>query len=478
MADEWEGGGQAAGEWEGGGGEAPITGAGAYRAFEEVAQRGVAGAAALPSLIERGARAADPYVQSAGNWLVNKLGLPESMRPQREGRAATVQWPSYEQEREAIRRDFGGLPEYEPQNRAERLLTAAGEQLPNVVGPGGLLRGAAQALVPGAAVGATRELGGGPMAEAAAGFAGSTGLARIGSRIERATLAPELVKEAAQRNYRAVEQAALGEILTPLQAGSVHATIGRELANRGFHSGVTGVPEVYGILEDLKGAPNMNRFMTVRRALGNVGGGPERIAAQEARNMVDTALETRIPGSVRALQEADQNYNAFKTAEELSKALEKGELQTAATHSGMNLGNKLRQIATSIVSNEKRTRYMQPGERAALEQLARGTWTQTGLRYVSNLLGGGGGLGALAASAYGGHLLAPGIGALAAPLTGMAARQLYNRSIAAQAARLPQLALARSPEAIARGITLPQGGARMPYRGLLSGYLGYEGGQQ
>src|SRR5262249_14150552 len=131
-------------------------------------------------------------------------------------------------------------------------------------------------------------------------------------------------------------------------------------------------------------------LLNLRKGLRGLKG-EEGVAADVALSKVESEIDRLMPGVMAKLEEADANYNAFKTASGLDKRITKAELQTAGAHSGLNLGNKLRQTATSAATNPREARYMRPQEVAALEDLSRGTTTQNLMRYLGNAIGGGGG---------------------------------------------------------------------------------------
>src|SRR6266566_752116 len=142
-------------------------------------------------------------------------------------------------------------------------------------------------------------------------------------------------------------------------------------------------------------------------------------------------------------------------------------------------------MATNIVTNPKRARYLSDSDKQALKDLANGTWSQNAKRFAGNYLGGGGGLGALTATIGGGYLLGGQEGAgtagfaktIAAPLTGHFLRRSYNRSVGNQAQRVRDQILSRSAEAAARGVQPPQAPpSSLPY-GIFPAYLSKQGQQ-
>jgi hypothetical protein len=436
--------------------EAPVTAGGAYSALDTGLQKGVAGIAALPRAIGTlGAQG----IQGAANYIGGKLGLPQDTRDLT--KSGLIDLPTSERALTAIQKDFGGK-NYEPQNRLERGLQTLGEFAPNALFPGGAVSRVAGVALPALATDVTREAGGGDLAQAGAalvGGAGATKLANVAERLSTKAL-PSIEKGVAgglpdvtKAQYGQVTKEALATPQTPIQRGAVADLIQNDLHAQNFRQ--ANAPETLGVLNDIRsGTPGKTSdvadLLAARRKLGNISG-EDGVAAGKAREAIDQILEIKVPGIGKQLETADKNYNALKVAEMLSSKLTKADLQSASTHSGLNLGNKLRQAAEQIVTNPNRTRFMNPEDIAALTAISKGTMTQNAIRYVSKFLGGGGGLGAvIAASTFGGHLGGPegGLeGGLGTALTGLALTRGYNRSIARAAAGVGKQVLARSPQA-------------------------------
>ena len=100
-------------------------------------------------------------------------------------------------------------------------------------------------------------------------------------------------------------------------------------------------------------------------------------------------------------------------------------------HSGMNVGNKIRQNVTNLLLSSE-AKYLSAETKADLEKIVRGTAGQNLVRHVANLLGGGGGLGMLAGGTAGYE--AGGLpGAFAGAAAGRAAKMFNNRAVVKQA---------------------------------------------
>ena len=129
------------------------------------------------------------------------------------------------------------------------------------------------------------------------------------------------------------------------------------------------------------------------------------------------------------MKEARANYAAASRAETLDNLAEKADRQAAVAGSGLNVDNTLRQRVNSLLSDPKKVRGFSDEEKAALNEVAMGTPSRNAIRYASNILGGGGGLGAVTAGLASGLLGAaaggPIGGALGAvpPVVGLLAKK-------------------------------------------------------
>jgi hypothetical protein len=166
--------------------------------------------------------------------------------------------------------------------------------------------------------------------------------------------------------------------------------------------------------------------------IGDLGQNPQNLVAgtpAQAQNLSDTF---RISNANYA---ASQKLNALTG--ELNKARtgieERAMGRADAANSGQNLDNSLRKGVESLLENRKAVLGLRENEIAALERVVKGGFVRNRARGLSNYLGGGGGLGRLAATAGGGTTglaaggpLGAAIGATAAPVAGILARMLQN----------------------------------------------------
>lgn len=202
----------------------------------------------------------------------------------------------------------------------------------------------------------------------------------------------------------------------PAQAPEVHAAIDRlGEASRGPRIG----PPAPVSIEDLHSFRKTLGEMSFEQRLAN----PEQAkAAGVARRALDKYLDN-IPSkdvvsgdpidAVKALRDANSNWRGYSHAKDVENIIANALGDAAAQHSGMNIGNKLRQGFKPLAKdNYAQLRAMGYGDDVikAVETLRKGDPLTNIIRNTSNVLGGGGGLGSLAA----GHVLAKGtVGGLA-----------------------------------------------------------------
>lgn len=189
----------------------------------------------------------------------------------------------------------------------------------------------------------------------------------------------------------------------------------------------------------------------------------EQLAARRFKQGLDEFVQSPPTGAVvsgdaglasSALPEARGNWAAAKRSEALTTAQDNAERAAAAANSGLNEGNAIRGRVKSLLQSPKAIAGFSDAEKAALEEVARGTATRNTLRYVAGILGGGGGLGALQAGAAGGAaaagFTATGspwgmIGAAVPPLVGFMARKAENALTARSLARADETVRMNSP---------------------------------
>jgi hypothetical protein len=190
-------------------------------------------------------------------------------------------------------------------------------------------------------------------------------------------------------------------------------------------------------------------IMAARRAFGQtaqqknpfpIGGStPDAAAAQRVMRKIDELIEQHVP----EMRAANANYSGAKTAEAIDARINKAELGAAANNSGMNIGNKIRQQAVQILTNPAARRGLRADEIGMLEDLVKGNLGNNSVRWWSNLLGGGGGMGAEVTGAVASHGLGP-VGWALAPL-GKVFKHIENHLTVKQANKISEAIRARTP---------------------------------
>jgi hypothetical protein len=155
--------------------------------------------------------------------------------------------------------------------------------------------------------------------------------------------------------------------------------------------------------------------------------------------------------AARLIKDARGNAAARFRSDRVTGIEDAAELRAAAANSGQNLGNTLRQRLAGLALDQKKMRGFSPQEREAIEQVIRGTASMNTLRYVGNLLGGGGGIGQAGISAMGAGFGAatggvPGaIAGGALPLIGAGSRAGHNALTSRAIKGADELVRKRSP---------------------------------
>lgn len=180
-------------------------------------------------------------------------------------------------------------------------------------------------------------------------------------------------------------------------------------------------PDTHGVLDELASPPegaviNSSGVEAARRSLGQVGqknrvnNPTEEGAATRAIDALDEFVVAADPASVvagpataaaKTLADARGNYAAAKRSQRLAGEDNLGGIETQATlaaessNSGANLDNAIRQRAKQLLLNPKARSGFNAEEIAALMKVVSGSAGTNAMRRVGNMLGGGGGMGAV-----------------------------------------------------------------------------------
>lgn len=359
--------------------------------------------------------------------------------------------PTSQQIRGAVESQTGSL-DYQPQTQTEKFLKTAGEFAPGALLPGGVVRKSAQVAIP--AIGselagqATEGTPAEPYARFAGGLLGGVSEAALGNRLAARAgrvAAPTLADIETARDADYAHVRSMGVTIQPAALQREIGGIRTNLENDGLTQDVAG-PTI-GVLDRLinRQAPiSFTELDNTRKILGNMARGAtspssmERMnagAAQRAIQEIDNVLPTLQPSDfasganrhaeiVQRLANARDNAAAAFRSQALAQAEFKAENNAGAANSGANVENALRQQAKAILNNPARLRGYNQAERDQLQRFVRGEGGRNLIRWVGNLLGGGGGLGMLGTGAAGAFALGP--AGLAAPVLGWGIKQAGN----------------------------------------------------
>ena len=172
-------------------------------------------------------------------------------------------------------------------------------------------------------------------------------------------------------------------------------------------------PKTFKIIDKLSDPPAgseapLTGLIAARRALKQARkdflNPTEKLAAERVVKQLDEFIKR--PGEKgvvagpaaqagKILDDANGNYAASKRSDFLSGKVDQADRQAAVANSGLNIENTIRQRANDVLNSEKLQKGFTKGELAAIRKVAEGNVGRNTLRYVGNLLGGGGGLGAM-----------------------------------------------------------------------------------
>lgn len=311
------------------------------------------------------------------------------------------------------------------------------------------------------------------VSDAAIGGAASGALGGVVSGVARAVggrapaAAPSIteLKDEARSLYRSP---AIREFeIAPKSVSDAAAGIRAKLDAEGFDE-IIGT-KAHAILKRLENAPEGStvtglNLHSIQKTLGKAAGSidpQEKAAASMALREFNDFLENVPAGKVlkgsaddfvSTMREANGNYSRAMQAANIDNKIITAETRAAAANSGMNVANTIRQRMADVKLNPKQNRGMHPDDIAAAGSISDGTRTENFVRKAGNVLGGGGGLGTLAAGAagmgaagaYSGDSHSSFMG-LALPALGFAMRGMGNRMTLARAHDLSEAIRSRAP---------------------------------
>lgn len=363
-------------------------------------------------------------------------------------------------------------PDYEPQSVGGSYLKTLAEFTPGMLTGGrgnlgaNLLRNVvAPAVVSETAGQATQGTAAEPYARLLGALGGSAGATKTlnaaaeARAISKAAPALDNLKSTTSAGYDALTDR---NIRLPLQQSAldnVATDIVDTLNRKGIRPSVA--ESIHKAVDEIRtpatGAADVADLVAARQNIKTLLGTKDanKTGAFIALDKLDKAIETAAPGTMTKIKELDKNWAAVKANEALDKRTAAAELRAAGENSGGNVGNKIRQQVTNYLLSSE-AKYLSPETKKELEKIVRGTASQNTVRFVANLLGGGGGLGMLA-GATAGYQVGDVPGAIAGAAAGKALKFANNRSVVKQAERVAEGIRLRSPMGQQNPLMLPQG---------------------
>lgn len=282
----------------------------------------------------------------------------------------------------------------------------------------------------------------------------------FGGKAPSAAPSIDELKNAARAGYNSAEVAGLE--VKPQSFANLASGAKVRLNEAGLDENLA--PKTFAILSNVEKVPDGaivtgKNLETLRKTLGKAAGSTdpqERLAASKALQELNSYAENIAASDVvrgdaaaaaKTIKEANANYSAAKHSENIDNKTIQAELRAAAANSGQNVANTVRQRMADILLKPKERRGFTDTELGMMEQIVRGTRGQNIVRGAGNLLGGGGGLGAMTSAAVGGYATG-GPGAVA-PLVGFLLKSVSNKMTISQAEKLSEAIRSRAPLASA-----------------------------
>jgi hypothetical protein len=266
----------------------------------------------------------------------------------------------------------------------------------------------------------------------------------VSNTLKKADIEPPTASEliqAGKQGFDAVRDS--GVVYKAEPVVNMAAQVQNHLQQKGFHP--SHAPTTYKTLEMLQSAPpgataHISDLIAARRAFqrttDNFNNPTDKSAAQTVIRAIDDFIknpgdESVISGpSVSAAKkqfESNANFAAGKRSDTIRGVGETAELRAAAANSGQNLGNAIRSRAATLSdpAHPKRLRGFDLSEKEMIKAIAEGSKTANATRTAGNLLGGGGGLGAMVSGTAAG--MVGGVpAAVAVPAIGYGLKQTSN----------------------------------------------------
>lgn len=202
----------------------------------------------------------------------------------------------------------------------------------------------------------------------------------------------ESLRAAKNEAYKAVDEA--GEVFEAPEMGALRDRVKSDLDAGNYVSGVDKQTDAVVTLLDRKAGEKMTlgQLDKLRQEFyKRLAAAPNEVGIRDAIDAIDEMIAGKADAS--DLMTAARLSNArYKKAELLDLAFQKAKDQTAATGSGGNILNKMRQAVVSIIDNPKNAKWFNGDEIAAMRSFVEGSKGQNAMRLFGKLSPNGNGL--------------------------------------------------------------------------------------
>lgn len=202
----------------------------------------------------------------------------------------------------------------------------------------------------------------------------------------------ESLRAAKNEAYKAVDEA--GEAFDIPEMGALRDKVKGELDAGNYVSGVDKQTDAVVSLLDRKAGEKMTlgQLDKLRQEFyKRLSAAPNEVGIRDAIDAIDEMIAGK--ADANDLMTAARLSNArYKKAELLDLAFQKAKDQTAATGSGGNILNKMRQAVVSIIDNPKNAKWFNGDEIAAMRSFVEGSKGQNAMRLFGKLSPNGNGL--------------------------------------------------------------------------------------
>ena len=246
---------------------------------------------------------------------------------------------------------------------------------------------------------------------AALGGVISGGVQRITNGVARSAAVRALKPTADLKAARDAAYDAASKLGASYKAGAVDNLVnrmGHQLRSGAFNEELhKGSAAAMQYAHSLKGTPlTLTELDQLRQVIARDAGGStlpaDKAFAAKMIGEIDDFIDTVAPrgtgpgasvrATSRAMKTARTAHSKFKKAELIDGLLLEAADQAAATGSGGNINNAIRQKFKSLLKNKKQIKYFTNEEKGAMRRIVRGTQGDNLMRLVGKLAPGGNGL--------------------------------------------------------------------------------------